>query len=332
MKRKNKKGRTFFTDIWRKIIALALAFFVWYMINQQISEDYRVYDVPVTLVCKDKQVILPDEMPLVNIRVRTSRDSMQFDAKDFDVELFVNEDENSIHHGGMTLNISNTSKFKVRRKPWFTKVTGFEPLKSQLFLDKLVVKGVPISVKTSGNMGRGLAPQFSLTPEKVILEGPSAVLNNITKIHTETVPLEGVKEDMKYQLELENLGSQVVVSGKDLQDGKVQAHLKVVKARDIQTVMWEKLPVRVIYGTPQLFKVDVNTPLTVKVTISADQNTINELKNLELRPYVDLASIAHEGEANDVPVQLDLPEKLTDKILKIEKSPLDFNLKLVPIK
>ena len=68
------KKRSFFTDIWRKVIALFLAIFAWYAIHKQLVEGLPVISmkVPLQIECADKQVILPEKTMPYSYRSRRS--------------------------------------------------------------------------------------------------------------------------------------------------------------------------------------------------------------------------------------------------------------------
>ena len=135
MKDTKTKKRSFFTDIWRKVIALFLAIFAWYAIHKQLVEGLPVISmkVPLQIECADKQVILPENTMEITLKIKNSILLNKLSPDDFEVKYVVTENVNTIPDGGMTVFLNRGKDYKIKKPPFTTNV-GFD-INTSFFLE-----------------------------------------------------------------------------------------------------------------------------------------------------------------------------------------------------
>ncbi len=328
---KKKKKRSFFTDIWRKVIAIGLAVFVWYAINQQVSTHYPEYDVvvPLKLECADESVILPEKTPNVTLRVKTSLAQQELVPDRFEVRLPIRESYESIPDNGMLVNIHGNSRFLNTKRPPFTRVVSYS-INASVFIDKRVVKKVPVAVKFTGKLAAGLVPGFIVSPSDVLIEGPSSALMDVNQVHTEKIDISDAKDGIVFDPLLDIVDRRVKLHDRH-PDETVNVKLKAVNPEKLDTIVLNDLPVRVLCPTPQKIMLKNGYPLKATVTFSAEMGTLAAIKAMDVKPYIDISGVGADRKSAVLPLQIDLPIEVSDKIFNMVKSPSEFKVEFVPV-
>ncbi|MBR6371814.1 MAG: YbbR-like domain-containing protein [Victivallales bacterium] len=324
------RKRTFFTDIWRKGIALFLAIFAWYAIHKQLVEGMPVVElkVPLQIECDDKQVILPEKEFEINLKIKSSILSNKLSPDDFEVKYIVTERVGTIPDGGMNVSLNRRKKFRIKKPP-FTSSVGYD-INTSFFIDKVSVKTVPVEVKYTGNLQYGKVPQFEVSPEYVQIEGPSAMLMNIHQVYTAEIDISGVKKDTHFEGRLQALPDKVRLFENRVPSISIVAN--TLSAREIQSYsLGRKLPISLMYPMPQRCRLENDKPMEVELTFETDAETIGEIRRLKLKPYLDLSSVSAERGEIEVPVMLDLPRNVAEHVFHVRKEPEVFRVKLVPM-
>ena len=330
MENSKTTNRTFFTDIWRKVIALFLAIFAWYAIHKQLVESMPVIElkVPLQIECDDKRVILPEENFEITLKIKTSTLSNKLSPDDFEVKYIVTEKVGTIPDGGMNVTLNRGKNFKIR-KPLFTTSVGYD-INTSFFIDKLSVKTVQVNVKHTGKLQYGKVPQFEASPGYVQIEGPSAVLMNIHQLDTEEIDISNVKKDTHFDGRLKALPDKVKMFENRAPSISIVAN--ALSAEEIQTYgLGRKLPISILYSTPQCSRLENGKTLEVELTFETDAETIGEIRRLRLKPYLDLSSVTEDSGEIEVPVMLDLPRNVAERVYHVRKEPETFRVKLVPM-
>ncbi|MBO4511141.1 MAG: YbbR-like domain-containing protein [Victivallales bacterium] len=330
MENSKTKKRTFFTDIWRKVIALFLAIFAWYAIHKQLVESMPVIElkVPLQIECDDKRVILPEENFEITLKIKNSTLSNKLSPDDFEVKYIVTERVGTIPDGGMNVTLNRGKNFKIR-KPLFTTSVGYD-INTSFFIDKVSVKTVPVEVKPTGKLQYGKVPQFEVSPEYVQIEGPSAVLMNIHQLYTEEIDISDVMKDTHFDGRLQALPDKVKMFENRVPSISIVAN--ALSAKEIQSYsLGRKLPISILYSTPQRSRLENDKMMEVELTFETDAETIGEIKRLRLKPFLDLSSVSEDSGEIEVPVMLDLPRNVAERVYHVRKEPETFRVKLVPM-
>ena len=93
-----KPKRTFFTDFWRKVVALLLAVMVWVMVDMQMQVTSTVQQVKLKIRYDDSKFYLRRSEFDVDLEVATSAKLSQLSAEQFLLE--VDFPESQLNHGG----------------------------------------------------------------------------------------------------------------------------------------------------------------------------------------------------------------------------------------
>ena len=331
MPSKKKQGRNFFTDIWRKVVALVLAVFAWFTIHKQVESHAQAFDVkvPLQIECSNDGVILPENAVEVTLTIRNSLFASRISPNDFVVKYIVQDTVSTIPEKGKIVKLYSDRDIKISRKPILTEVF-FDANKSNtsFFIDKSSIKNVPVEVRHKGKMAYGKVPQFSASPEFVQIEGPSTKLAEIHQAFTEEIDITGLSRDGHFEAELAPFEKGVkIVQGPV--NSAIRIEAKALNARQMQLCRLEgKLPVGVLHSSPQRLKIVNDKPYEVNLTFETDAETFAEIRKLKLRPYMDISSIDRESKGIEVPVQLDLPKSISERVLHVKKEPEAFILDL----
>ena len=330
MDNENKRKRSFFTDIWRKVIALFLAIFAWYAIHKQLVENMPVIEmkVPLQIECYDKRVILPEDDFEIMLKIKNSTLFNKLSPDDFEVKYIVTERVGTIPDGGMNVTLNRGKNFKIKKPPFTTSV-GYD-INTSFFIDKVSVKTVPVEVKHTGKLQYGKVPQFEVSPEYVQIEGPSALLMNIHQVYTEEIDISGVKKDTHFEGRLRALPDKVKLFENRIPTISIIAN--ALSAKEMQSYsLGRKLPLSILHSTPQRSRLENDKMLDVELTFETDAETISEIRRLRLKPYLDLSSVSSDSGEIEVPVMLDLPRNVAERVHHVKKEPEVFKVKLVPI-
>ena len=167
------------SDIWRRIGALALAIYVWYYINERVTDYQMVTGVPIHVSYDQSKMQIIGATDFVRDFV------VQYKGKDKDASWMLASSYEFQVNMPETVNGTATLEFgkeqlEVVKKPTGVTLKEMQPSKIRVTADEIVetwleIAHLPSKVKPNGDLIRFLNPQ----PARVKVRGPSRIVNNL---------------------------------------------------------------------------------------------------------------------------------------------------------
>lgn len=179
-------------------------------------------------------------------------------------------------------------------------VVSVSPSEFEFTLDDLASKEIPVVVPQLGDLNANLVlSSFSFEPKKVTISGPETEVRQFEATETRPVDLRTILEDTRIQLPVRKPGIQTKISPE-----------QVMVVIDVESVVLERtlkgLVVEVRSEQGQAVTIE---PSQVEVVFKGPRQTITEIKDSDVVPYVRLSVGASGGPTEvmvELPVSVDL--------------------------
>ncbi len=277
-----------------KILALLAAVVSWLAIQETISFEVVLPDIPLEIHVAEGWAILHQSEHTVRVTFKGSQNDIgQMDPKQ--IKAIVDLRTNSIAGSGEI--VVPLSAIKAPRN---VRPIRVEPSRVQVSLDREQEKKVPVQSRAVGKPFAGEVEALICEPAVVTLRGPAQQLQQTAWVYTESVDVEGRVEGFTKRCR--------VLMPSDtwtpvIEPPEVQVSV-MISART-ETVEWDNVPVLVV-GQPQaLWTVDV-LPSRVRVVLTGSPETLEDLQALAPKAFVECLEL-DPSLIYDLPVQVFLP-------------------------
>jgi len=277
-----------------KILALLAAVVSWLAIQETISFEVVLPDIPLEIHVAEGWAILHQSEHTVRVTFKGSQNDIgQMDPKQ--IKAIVDLRTNSIAGSGKI--VVPLSAIKAPRN---VRPIRVEPSRVQVSLDREQEKKVPVQSRAVGKPFAGEVEALICEPAVVTLRGPAQQLQQTAWVYTESVDVEGRVEGFTKRCR--------VLMPSDtwtpvIEPPEVQVSV-MISART-ETVEWDNVPVLVV-GQPQaLWTVEV-LPSRVRVVLTGSPETLEDLQALAPKAFVECLEL-DPSLIYDLPVQVFLP-------------------------
>ena len=277
-----------------KILALLAAVVSWLAIQETISFEVVLPDIPLEIHVAEGWAILHQSEHTVRVTFKGSQNDIgQMDPKQ--IKAIVDLRTNSIAGSGEIIVTPAAIKAPRNVRP-----ISVEPSRVQVSLDREQEKKVPVQSRAVGKPFAGEVEALICEPAVVTLRGPAQQLQQTAWVYTESVDVEGRVEGFTKRCR--------VLMPSDtwtpvIEPPEVQVSV-MISART-ETVEWDNVPVLVV-GQPQaLWTVDV-LPSRVRVVLTGSPETLEDLQALAPKAFVECLEL-DPSLIYDLPVQVFLP-------------------------
>ena len=277
-----------------KILALLAAGVSWLAIQETISFEVVLPDIPLEIHVAEGWAILHQSEHTVRVTFKGSQNDIgQMDPKQ--IKASVDLRTNSIAGSGKI--VVPLSAIKAPRN---VRPIRVEPSRVQVSLDREQEKKVPVQSRAVGKPFAGEVEALICEPAVVTLRGPAQQLQQTAWVYTESVDVEG-------RVECFTKRCRVLMPSDTwtpvIEPPEVQVSV-MISART-ETVEWDNVPVLVV-GQPQaLWTVDV-LPSRVRVVLTGSPETLEDLQALAPKAFVECLEL-DPSLIYDLPVQVFLP-------------------------
>ncbi len=291
-----------------KILAVVITLVLYAFVNSQSNQTELTVSLPVKFknLPESKFILLPvNRQVQVTLRGPAHKISPVASGLFFEVNL-PSEMENK-------LQISLTSQ--NLNLPVGLEAYNINPSKIDLILDEIITKEVKVEVLTIGQVNNDIKLLgINTEPSKVKVKGPSSEINQIASIETLPMDLREFKESGEVLLDLRAPSSSVTLESEKVKVSYSLANLAIER-------QFLELPLELRADG----EIDYQPEVTlVNVEVSGSSETISQMKEGELIPYVKITKkVSKDLSAK---VQVDLPPEVS--LIKIEPD----QVKLVPVK
>ncbi|MBR0458981.1 MAG: hypothetical protein IJJ26_07075 [Victivallales bacterium] len=296
-----KAKRTFWSDIWRKVIALLLAIATCVLVMMKSAKTVTIEGVPVIIQYDRNKYFLPQNRFSINLQVSSWLD---IPIRPDDFELVYEMPSNI--QSKFTWDAGCDDKI-VRRKPRFVKIESFSPQVLKVSGDVMETRNVRVRVNYTLPPSDRQVPQFKVEPERVKVRGPSYDVRREVEIWTESIDLvAGRKESY---IEQKNLVSPLNsrISLVDTQSVKVTV---IYGTPGEDRTYWD-VPVLVLNDVFPRVDIRDKEPLVVDMVVKGGENLPG---NQKLHPYLDLSRIDFKEAEKNLYVEIELLEKLPEGV------------------
>lgn len=254
-----------------KIIAVSLAFVVWFAVNTEETQPAIFQTVPVSFMNLPPNLALAGDLPdTLAVWVTASpRDLQRVTAGALSPEI----DLSNARVGENFYPILPQDL----DAPVGVTVDRIEPSQITVTLEERLEKRVPVSAVISGEPAPGFEVEVrATTPEEVRIIGPRSQVAALERIPTSMVDVSGRRESFTQRVTL-NAGNLVEVIG----PRTVELRIEIVESA--ATAQFDGVSVEVI-NSP--YRVDVN-PEQLSVVLSAPQSVLDRVDVERMRMVID---------------------------------------------
>lgn len=310
-----------FANIGYKFLALVLACLVYW--GTKNEETKNINNVPVKLILHDDLVDTNNKDYKISLEVKGSKDDIDsLTPEDFEISLDVS-DQNLQKDSTYYVQLK-AFKLYGNRKIKGVKVTNIKDKGITLYLQKNITVSKKIEVKFQGNLNDGLKIYgVSIDPPEVGITGPKNIVDSITEIKTEPVPLTSdINDDFEYEV---NLAS---IKNIELNQKKVTVHVRLVNKSDEKKFNNCKLSL-LNYADKNLIVEDIEQD--VSVTVEGPPNELTNLDSKDIITYLDISSCDEVGTYN-IEVMANIKESNNFPNVKVvRKSPGKVKVRIIKV-
>ncbi len=189
-----------------KLIALAIAVFVWVLVQNEQVESAPAR-ARIEWVFPDG--LVPVEPPLEHVVIGVEG-AQAFVRTLPQRTLVLPVDLSRAREGETTVTLADR---RVRGLADQVRVTSVSPTSLKLTLDRVLRRRVPVTAVTRGEVAPGYRlARLSVEPNRVDISGPSSVVRALTEVSTDAVAVNSLSEDAEFPVALALRRGQVSVA------------------------------------------------------------------------------------------------------------------------
>lgn len=281
-------------DKWLIIFCLALAFIGWQGIRKTIGFEVSVSNIAVDLKVPEGWAVWENSVNKVNILFRGSRENIRYlNNEQLKVIIPVSDPK---HGEEMIINLSDI----YLKNPTDAKAVSFNPAQIVVRLDQESKKTLPVKASVGGILSEGLeVERIVCTPATVQVSGARQVLDEMDNIHTVSIDLKDRQTSFK-----ESVAIALPQAGR-MNVSPQWVSVEVFLEAHSSTEVFENIPIRTLCSPGEQRHITI-VPQTINITVSGQQQRIEQLRSTELFAYVNCTDLT-ESTGYDMPVSVNLP-------------------------
>lgn len=295
-------------NIGLRLISVALAIGLWIFVNAGQHTAPETFVVPVSYRDLPPGFIVTNQHP-ETIRIQVTGPRTLLSIID-PAHLTLRLDLTGVGIGQASFKIS-PDVFPV---PRHTEVTSIVPSQIVLDIDKNIIREVPVHLVMSGDAAEGYRiASTEVSPERVVIRGPSRALAHVDQVETEPVAAAGITSDLSRNVDLMAPSNTI-----RLEPDEVTA--KITVAEVIADKEFHRVPINV-RDTDLNYRMD---PRQVNLVLRGPSLTLAKI-NLKTAAYIEAAGFGPG--AYSVAVQINLP----DGVALVRQSPEKVRVKMYQV-
>ncbi len=300
-----KPKRTFFTDFWRKVVALLLGAMVWVMVDVQMQVTSTVQQVKLKIRYDRSKFYLRHSEFDVDLEVATSSKLSQLSAEQFLLE--VDFPENHLNPGQRTINLKRLRSI-VTRKPSGVRVKAILPQTLTVPFDVIKKRHVKVLPKITGHLPEGYEQSYTCDPAQVELIGPSMLMQGISQVVTEEQPLSpNALAPFSTMLQVLSPAPGVIA----VYPEKIRVEVRIEDMRRMTTRTISRQLSGVLLPVSGSLVLTAPPVSEVKIVVGGQYRSVNNLKEDKLRVIADATGATEPGQFRAKVLVMDLPLGVT---------------------
>ncbi|MGB7924290.1 MAG: CdaR family protein [Pyrinomonadaceae bacterium] len=296
--------RIFFEDWNLKLLALAITLGLWFGVTGlRAPATVRLTRVQLSFRLPVDMEISNDPRDEVEIVLTGSRGELErLNGRD----LVAYVDVSDMKPGERVVQLS-PGRVKIEL-PESVRIDSIEPNTIPLRLEPRVEREVEVEARLEGRVADGHELRgINITPNKVRVRGPASHVNQLSKVLTETIPLEGRKESFAVPQTAIDISDPKV----DGIDTIVNVYIEIGEQRIEKT--FSGVAVREVSGAPA-------RPETASVTVYGARSAIEQLSLEQMQIVLDT------GADGAITPRLALPPEMEGRIELRSTKPAGFTI------
>lgn len=329
-----KKRRTFFTDWWRKLSALALALLLFFNLNHAAKMTKTVKDVEIQVDSPSQEYIVRGYEPRkANLLVTGAHLSQEFEPGSFSVKAVFPNNFKLSPDNEVTLELSdsnievNQAYRQMYKGMKFSMVpdTGMKVKRLKVRLDRMQTRQVAVTVVTAPleNKEYTAITHLGEASRMVTLYGPSEELQAINEVRTRPLQFKGRDFSKPFRVMLELDDMNLTERGVRIEGQKtVPVDVEVIPSLALESRRFDGVPVSVLSSAESPFWVffsGVGRP-RVNVVISGAPEAVQRYKETPPVACFDIRNVTDEGEQNVPVTVLNMNDAALKEVLISPKS------------
>jgi len=294
------------SSLWRrvgsnkglKMLSLLLAVICWYLVRGMISYEVVIAEVPIRIRTAPGLAVAERSALSAEVTLRGAQSDI-VQIRPEAVAVVVN-----------LTHLRQPGRYEIRlrprmvRVPGSVRVTGLDPERLVLVLEREVTVEVPVKVTLKGRPALGYVVE-SVTPDPatVRVRGPASRVEDVSAAVTEAVDVSGRQESFSTAVRLYVPG---LGSGYGTEPSRAMVEVRLARATGHKLV--EDVPVRVVLAPEVASSVRINPP-RVSIEVRGDPRLLEAVEPERVLAFVDCSGLKSGGKYR-LPVQGVVPRGL----------------------
>jgi YbbR domain-containing protein len=276
-----------------RLIAAIIALVLWLLVLASKAIE-ATKEVPVVYKTSEGLVVGPNSPEKVLFRLSGARAFLRSVLERPDTIIVNLESEKK----GSALVRFFSDSIEV---PLGVRVAEVSPSIVNIKIEKIRSKWVPLRLVFSGSPPSGFElKETSLSPEKVLVKGPSSVIPTVKWVQTQAIDLNELKESTSMQVDVTELGSNLDV---EVMKSPV-ATLEIIRKQE--NLVIGDVPIKISEDDERVVQL---TPSTVEVILKGAPEKLQSFDKSSLKASVSLKNLQRRV-FHDLSVSVELPEGL----------------------
>ncbi len=256
----------------KKILALFIAFVIWYYVFQT-GKTKRIYTIGVEVKNEPAHLIAKE----------TFRRAVQVQVEG-EKNLFNNFNPQSIQ---CVMDLSNAKKGKGRyivrlNRTYIASGLGVKILNPlvKIHFEEIISKPVKVIARTEGTVPYGyIVHDISLDPEEIIIKGPFSLVNKINKVYTQVIDIRGKTSSFDVDVKIGKIHDQIKMLNKD------KVKIQITIHAELRGKIFRNIPVKVL-GLPNNLKISKGDLKLREIEIKGPLALLQRLKPSNIRAFI----------------------------------------------
>jgi len=283
-----------------KILAVVLAIVSWYAIRGVISFETLVNNVPIIIWHDSGWAVMDRSTDVVDIEFRGSRSDL----------LRLNRDtvELVIDLRGHELAGDSIVRFDpiMVAAPGSARAITFQPIDIQFSLDRQATTQLPVKADLQGRPSSDYEMiGVETDPVSVTVSGPRRLIEQLTSIRTEPIPLKSRKRTFRERVKLlppDETWDAII------EPSRVNVRVSISERSEVRA--FRALPVDVMVNPAQEELTVTVNPVTIQVSVKGIHGALKNIDKETIKPFVDATQLK-AGDRYELPVKLLLPDGIS---------------------
>lgn len=292
----------------KKLLAICIAFVIWFYVFQT-GKTKRVYAVTIEVRNSPAHLISTDNFRnVVKVEVEGEKSLLaNFNPQNIQCILDLSKAKKGRYKYLVRLNqIFITTGINVKITDPYIEI-GFE---------EIISKKIKIMARTEGVITNGfILKDIEINPQEVSILGPESIVNNINKVYTQTIDINGKFTTFDVDVMLDKLHEKVQIKEISV------VNVKITITPQLRGRIFTKIPIKV-YGLPQRYKIDTGELILDEIELKGSLVILQNLDKSEINPFIVVTNIRTDIET-EVKVHIAPISGLTI---------IDFKPKIIKIK